>query len=159
MTELKVELNRTPLENNTERRGELNISDLLYKVQEASLRGYDYVEIDVIERALIALAVLNGATNVPSLSAAINFLQSAGEEIDESDDEIGPVVRISPPLVIETIATLQESSAVLSRVPGQQKLSRRALQASVNIETTVESTVISLAPTGKDQLDQTFIRQ
>lgn len=140
MTDLKTESQHGLIEDNTINRGELDVHELLFKIQEASFIGLDYLEIETIERALIALALLNGAREVPSLSAAINFLQSTGEQRDESNvmlsgrGEVSQGIFISPPIVVETVAALQESSKVLSRVPGQQALSRRALQASADIE-------------------------
>ena len=139
MTDLNIELKHVPLEINTINRSVLDVEELLFKVQEASFIGLDYLDLKAVERALIALALLNGADKVPSLSAAINFLQSTGEERDESNvmfsgiGEVSQGVFITQPLVNETVTALQESSKVLSRVPGQQALSQRALQASADI--------------------------
>lgn len=128
MTDLNIELKPVPLETYIEHRSELDVQELLFKVQEASSIGLDYLDLMPVERALIALALLNGADKVPSLSAAINFLQSLGH------GEVSQGVFISQPVVNETVTALQESSKVLRRVPGQQALSRRALSASDGIE-------------------------
>ena len=75
------------------------------------------------------------------------------EAIFSGQGEANQGIFISPPMVQETVAALHESSAALSRVPGQQALSRRALSASAGIESLV---IQFLAPVNKDQFDQAF---
>ena len=88
MTDLEIELHKRVSEENIDNRSNLAVGELLFTVREASVCGDDSIDMTIIENALIALALLNGAENVPSLDAAVKFFQTLAEVKDGKESMI-----------------------------------------------------------------------
>jgi hypothetical protein len=88
MTDFEIELLKRASEENIGYRSDLAVGELLSTVREASVYDDKLIDVTIIENALIALALLNGAENVPSLDAAVKFFQSLAKVKDGNESVI-----------------------------------------------------------------------
>lgn len=162
-------------------RGHIILDELRANVHSAGAHGYDYIEVSQLENALIALAVINGATHVSSIEAAIDYLEELKfQEVMETDDAVGKLEKeleektdrieklesvlaeykavadgtlVEDDLLHMTTQTLEAASHVLARVPGQRDLARQALR-TIDLLKYEEAT--SYIPVDKDELRLAF---
>ena len=94
-------------------------------VLEAQRDGFGYIAIDKLERALFAIASLQGLDNIVSIDDVISGLADNKAISDESLDALTGNFD-------EVREVLMASSEVLTLVPGQRSLAQRALELAQN---------------------------
>jgi hypothetical protein len=110
------------------------VDGLIIELREAQTYGYEYADIKKFERGLLAIASLQGLTNVLNIEDAIHALANRGSVSKQVE-----VTLVNEEQVGIIGDTLTDVSNVLTKVPGQRELAQRAIHTAQllnDIETT-----------------------
>ncbi|HEY8886117.1 MAG TPA: hypothetical protein VIM31_01305 [Candidatus Microsaccharimonas sp.] len=159
------------LDNQLEQLDLYATGEFVAALRDAHLFGYQYIDIAVLERSLVAIAALQGITNIRTAEEAVFYLAQKGtddaEKIDSletSNSELAEKLEKAEEQIIElgkrpaadpdeqfivtkdqidnTSGILLEVNEVLVRVPGQRTLAQQAIRAARRLDELETTTVV-----------------